>query len=375
MKFTVVLSSILLVLGLSSCTKKDSNTIDVGHFGSMTGADATFGQSTDEGIRLAFDLQNEKGGVKGKKLVLHTEDNQGKDDETVTVVNRLIEQKKVIALLGEVASGRSRVAAPIAQNKKIPMITPSSTNPVVTEVGDYIFRTCFIDPFQGTVMAKFAFENLKLRKVAVMREVSSPYSVGLADFFVKSFTEMGGQIVGDFSYQTTDVDYKAQLTQIKSKNPDGLFIPGYYTQVGLISRQARDMKLDVPLMGGDGWDSPKLFEIGKESVNGAYFSNHYSTDSKEPAAIEFMSKFKAKYNKNPDGLSAAGYDAAQVLIAAMNAAPEITASAIRDQLAQIKDFPGATGNITINAQRNAVKSAVVVQVDGASNKFITTINP
>lgn len=375
MKFFVLTSLIPLVLGLASCTKKESDTIEVGHFGSMTGADATFGQSTDEGIRLAFELQNAKGGVKGKKLVLHTEDNQGKDDETVTVVNRLIEQKKVIALLGEVASGRSRVAAPIAQNKKIPMITPSSTNPVVTEVGDYIFRTCFIDPFQGTVMAKFAHDNLKLKKVAILREVSSPYSVGLADFFVKSFTAMGGEIVGDFSYQTTDVDYKAQLTQIKSKNPDGLFIPGYYTQVGLISRQARDMKLNIPLMGGDGWDSPKLFEIGKESVNGAYFSNHYSTDSVEPAAIEFMAQFKTKYNKNPDGLSAAGFDAAKVLISAMESAPEISATAIRDQLAKIKDFPGATGKITINEQRNAVKSAVVVQVDGANNKFITTINP
>jgi branched-chain amino acid transport system substrate-binding protein len=242
-------------------------------------------------------------------------------------------------------------------------------------VGDYIFRTCFIDPFQGSVMAKFAMENLKAKKVAILREVSSDYSMGLADFFVQTFTSMGGEIVADVSYQGTDVDYKAQLTQIKGKGPDAIFVPGYYTQVGLIARQARDMGISATLLGGDGWDSPKLFEIGKEAVNGGYFSNHYSTESTDPAAIELMSKFKTKYNKSPDGLSAAGYDAARVLAKAIELAVDASPKAIRDALATIKNFPGATGNITINEQRNAVKSAVVVQVEGTVNKFVSSVNP
>jgi branched-chain amino acid transport system substrate-binding protein len=376
MKKVFLLSAALVTaLSVISCTKKSTNEIVVGHFGSMTGSEATFGQSTDEGIRLAFDEINAKGGIKGKKVKLVTMDNQGKAEEAASVVTRLIEQEKVLALLGEVASTRSLAAAPIAQTKKVVMITPSSTNPKVTQVGDYIFRVCFIDPFQGTVMAKFAAENLKVKKVAVLRDVKSDYSVGLADFFTQKFKELGGEVIADMSYQSSDVDFKAQLTQIKSKNPEALFIPGYYTEVGLIARQAREVGLKVPLMGGDGWDSPKLYEIGQEAVNGGFFSNHYSTESTDPAAVEFMTKYKAKYNKAPDGLSAAGYDDALVLIKAMESASELSSDSIRSALAQIKDFPGATGKITINEQRNATKSAVVVQVQGASNKFITTVNP
>jgi branched-chain amino acid transport system substrate-binding protein len=371
----LALSALLALSLLTACTKKTSNEIVIGHFGSMTGSEATFGQSTDEGIRLAIDEANAAGGIKGKKIKLITMDNQGKPEEAAAVVTRLIEQEKVVALLGEVASSRSLAAAPIAQSKKVPMLTPSSTNPKVTEVGDFIFRACFIDPFQGTVMAKFAQENLKVKKVAILRDVKSDYSVGLADFFTSKFKELGGEIVADLSYQSQDVDFKAQLTQIKSKNPEAIFIPGYYTEVGLIARQARELGLKVPLMGGDGWDSPKLSEIGKDAVNGAYFSNHYSTESTDPAAIEFMAKFKAKYNKQPDGLSSVAYDATRMLLKAIENSPEVKATAIRDQLAQIKEFAGATGKISIDEKRNAVKSAVVVQVQGNTNKYITTINP
>ncbi len=360
---------------LTGCTKKSGNEIVIGHFGSMTGSEATFGQSTDEGIRLAIEETNAAGGIKGKKIRLITMDDQGKAEEAASVVTRLIEQEKVVALLGEVASGRSLAAAPIAQNKKIPMLTPSSTNPKVTEVGNFIFRACFIDPFQGTVMAKFAFNELKLKKVAIFRDVKSDYSVGLADFFVKTFKELGGEIVGDASYQSQDVDFKAQLTQLKSLKPEGLFIPGYYTEVGLIARQARELGIKAVMLGGDGWDSPKLYEIGKDAINGSYFSNHYSTESTDPAAVEFLKKFKAKYNKSPDGLSSVAYDATRILMKAMESTTEINALAIRDQLASIKEFMGATGKISIDANRNAVKSAVVVQVHGTENKFVTTVNP
>lgn len=370
--FLVLSATLALQFG---CTKKNKNEIVIGHFGSMTGAEATFGKSTDEGIRLAVEEVNAAGGIKGKQIRLLTMDDQGKAEEAAAVATRLIEQEKVTALLGEVASSRSLAVAPIAQKKKVPMITPSSTNPRVTEMGDYIFRTCFIDPFQGLVMAKFAYENLKLRKVAVLRAVNSDYSMGLSKVFVEKFTGMGGQIVADTSYQSQDVDFKAQLTQIKSANPEGIFIPGYYTEIGLISRQAAELGIKVPLMGGDGWDSPKLFEIGQESINGNYFSNHYSNESTDPIAVEFMKKFKERFNKSPDGLSAAGYDAAKVLFAAMQRATDLSGPAIREAIASTKDFPGVTGTITINEQRNAVKSAVVVQVQGTTNKYITTINP
>lgn len=372
----ILAAAIVMLLFLAGCTRKNnSNEIVIGHFASMTGSEATFGQSTDEGIRLAIDEANAAGGIHGKKIKLITMDDQGKAEEAASVVTRLIEQEKVVALLGEVASSRSLAAAPIAQSKKIPMLTPSSTNPKVTQVGDYIFRACFIDPFQGTVMAKFAAENLKYKKVAILRDVKSDYSVGLADFFASKFKELGGEIVADVSYQGSDVDFKAQLTQLKSKNPEALFVPGYYTEVGLIARQARELGIKATLLGGDGWDSPKLSEIGKTAINGAYFSNHYSTESKEPAAIEFMAKYREKYGKQPDGLSSVAYDATKMLLKAIASAPEAKPEAIRDQLAAIKEFQGATGKITIDENRNAVKSAVVVQVQGSNNKYITTINP
>lgn len=364
----------VVALGLVGCTKSD-NEIRVGEFGSLTGNDATFGISTNKGVRLAFDEINEKGGIKGKKIKLITVDDEGKTEVAAQAVTRLITQEKVVAILGEVASSRSKAAAPIAQEYKIPMITPSSTNPEVTKVGDHIFRVCFIDPFQGFVMAKFASENLKVKKVAVLRDVKSDYSVGLADVFVADFKKMGGEIVADLSYQAGDVDFKAQLTQIRSKGPEAIFIPGYYTEVGLIAKQARDLGVKVPLLGGDGWDSSKLSEIGKEAVNGNYFSNHYTSESTDPVVQDFIKRFQTKFGETPDGLAAMGYDAAKVLAAAMERAHDLSSQAIRDEIAKTKDFAGVTGKITINENRDAVKSAVVVQVQGAVNKYVTTISP
>ncbi len=374
MKYLLITAA-LLGLSLSACTKKNDNEIVLGHFASMTGSEATFGISTDEGLRLAFEEANAAGGIKGKKIKLITMDDQGKAEEAAAVATRLIEQEKVLVLIGEVASSRSLAVAPLAQNKKVPMVSPSSTNPKVTEVGDYIFRTCFIDPFQGTVMAKFAFETQKYKKVAVLRDVKSDYSVGLADFFVTKFKSLGGDVVGDVSYQSGDVDFKAQLTKLKSLNPDAILIPGYYTEVGLIARQARELGYKGTFLGGDGWDSPKLSEIGQSAVDGAYFSNHFSNESTDPTAVEFMKRFQAKYNKTPDGLSSVAYDAGKIIIKALESATELTRENIRGELAKIKDFQGATGKISIDSNRNATKSAVVVQVQGKMNKFVTTVNP
>ncbi|MFZ4404196.1 MAG: ABC transporter substrate-binding protein [Pseudobdellovibrionaceae bacterium] len=375
MKKNILLAALLSTLMLIWGCTKNENEILIGEYGSLTGSDATFGLSTNKGVRMAFDEINDKGGIKGKKLKLLTLDNQGKNEESAAVVTRLITQSNVIAVIGEVASSRTKAAAPIAQKYKIPMISPSSTNPEVTKIGDYIFRVCFIDPFQGLVMAKFATENLKLKKVAILRDVKSDYSVGLADVFAAEIKKMGGEVVADLSYQAGDIDFKAQLTQIRSKNPEAVFIPGYYTEVGLIAQQSRQLGIKVPLLGGDGWDSSKLNEIGKEAINGSYFSNHYTTESTDPVVTEFIKKFKAKYNETPDGLAALGYDSAKILAAAIERASELTSEKIRDEIAKTKEFPGVTGKITINENRDAVKSAVVVQVMNADRKYITTVNP
>lgn len=366
----------LLIVSLSflSCTQK-TNEILIGEYGSLTGSEATFGLSTNKGIRLALDEINDKGGIHGKKIKLITLDDQGKNDEAAAAVTRLITQNKVVAIIGEVASSRSKAAAPIAQKYKVPMITPASTNPDVTKIGDYIFRVCFIDPFQGFVMAKFATENLKLKKAAILRDVKSDYSVGLADVFATEFKKMGGEISADLSYQSGDIDFKAQLTQIRSKNPEVIFIPGYYTEVGLIAQQVQQLGIKAKLLGGDGWDSTKLSEIGKSSVNGHYYSNHYTIESTDPLVVEFVNKYKAKYNEVPDAMSALGYDAAKILTAAIEKTQEINTQSIRDEIAKTKDFAGVTGKISLNEERNAVKSAAVVQVDGSNRKYITTISP
>ena len=224
-------------------------------------------------------------------------------------------------------------------------------------------------------MAKFAAETLKAKKVAVLTDVKSDYSVGLANFFKETFTKGGGQVVAEQSYSGGDIDFKGQLTNIKGAKPDVIFIPGYYTEVGLIAKQARQLGLKQTLLGGDGWDSEKLSEIGKDAVNGSYFSNHYTTESTDPTVKKFIDEFKAEFGSVPDGLAAMGYDAAKVLIDSLQRATELTPKALRDAIAQTKDFPGVTGKITLNEQRNAVKAAVVVQVDGPRNKYVTTVQP
>ncbi len=369
---------------LVSCAKKEvkmtssaptGNELLVGEVGSMTGGEATFGMSTHNGIVLAFEKVNAAGGVKGKTLKLISLDDQGKPEEAATAVTKLVTQDKVIAVLGEVASSRSLAMAPIAQQNRVPMITPSSTNPKVTEVGDFIFRVCFIDPFQGTVMAKFATETLKFKNVAILRDIKNDYSVGLANFFKETFEKSGGKITIDTSYSAGDMDFKSQLTTIRTKKPDAIFVPGYYTEVGLIARQAKELGLNVPLMGGDGWDSPKLKEIGGKAIEGSYFSNHYSEEDQSPHVQKFIAEYKAKYNIVPDGLAAMGYDAAIVLIDALNKAPEMTNTAIRDAIAHTKDFQGVTGMITLNEKRDPVKSAVVLKVADGRFKYQSTVKP
>ncbi len=380
----LALASVSL-LGLSACNKKEAaNEILIGEFGSMTGATATFGQSSRKGIDMAVDALNLSGGVLGKKFKVIVEDDQGKPEEAQTVVTKLISKDRVVAVLGEIASSNSLAAAPVAQSNRIPMISPGSTNPKVTMVGDYIFRVCFIDPFQGQVMAKFAANSLKLKNVAILRDIKSDYSVGLAKFFIENFTKMGGAIVADESYSQGDKDFTAQLTSIKAKNPEGIFIPGYYTEVGLIARQARKLGITVTLLGGDGWDSSKLWEIGGDALNGCYYSNHYSVDDPSPILQKFVKDYKARYagssDSIPDAMAALGYDAMLVLADAMKRANSVRPDSVRMALAQTKGFMGVTGNTTLDENRNAVKPAVVLEVKvdekgNGRNVFKETVSP
>ncbi|MEY4688475.1 MAG: hypothetical protein RIR76_2498 [Verrucomicrobiota bacterium] len=350
--------------------------IKVGEFASLTGKEAAFGQSSHKGTLLAVEEINAAGGVLGRKIQLITEDNQSKAGESATIAKKLISRDKVVALIGEVASMRSLEAAPIAQQFRIPMISPSSTNPKVTEIGNYVFRVCFIDPFQGVVMAKFARNSLKLKRVAVLTSVSSAYSVGLAKYFKERFTQDGGAIALEQRFTEGDKDFKAQLTAIKAANVDGIFLPGYYTEAALVCKQARDLGLNLPLFGGDGWEAPQLISIGGAAVEGTYYSTHYSPENKSPAVSGFVERFRKRWNNEvPDAMAALGYDAAMVLADAIKRAGTTDSAKLREALAATKNLPGVTGDTTLDAQRNASKAAVVIAVRDGKFKFLETVAP
>jgi len=359
--------------GGEKASSEGAEPIKVGHFASLTGDTATFGQSTDGGIRLAVEEINAAGGVLGRPLEVVSEDDRSVTEEARTAAQKLIQRDEVVALLGEVASSRSLAAAPEAQRAGVPMISPASTNPKVTEVGDYVFRTCFIDPFQGAVMARFAFEDLKARRVAILSDFKQDYSVGLADFFRKKFKELGGEIVADERYTSGDIEFRAQLTTIRAAKPEAVFVPGYYTELGLIAKQARELGLEVPLLGGDGWDSAKTLEIGGDAVEGYYFSNHYAADSDSPKVQDFVRRFEAKYGSKPDAMAALGYDAAGILADAIRRAGSTDGPALRDAIAATKDYDGVTGRITIDGERNARKDAVVLKIDGGRFRFFRSV--
>jgi branched-chain amino acid transport system substrate-binding protein len=376
--FTLALCGVLL---LSACNggagtaPAAATEIVIGEYGSLTGSTATFGISTKNGVDMAVDEVNAAGGLLGKKVRVVVEDDQGKPEEALVAVTKLISKDKVVAVIGEVASSNTKAAAPMAQQSMIPMITPSSTNPDITKIGDYIFRVCFIDPFQGFVMAKFAAQTMKYTKVAVFRDIKGAYSVGLADVFVENFKKMGGTIVADESYAEGDTDFNAQLTSMKSKNPQAIFIPGYYTEVGLIARQAKKQGLNVPLLGGDGWDSPKLIEIGGKALEGTFFSNHSSPDDPSPAIQKFNAAYKARFGAVPDALAGLGYDSAMVLFEAIKRAGTTDGPKLRDAIAATKGHAGVTGTITLNANRDADKPAVVLEIKDGKYAFKETISP
>jgi branched-chain amino acid transport system substrate-binding protein len=349
--------------------------IVIGEYASLTGGSASFGQSSHKGTALAIDEINTAGGVLGKKLKLITEDDQSQAGQPATIARKLISQDKAVAILGEVASSKSLEAAPICQQNKIPMISPASTNPKVTEVGDYIFRVCFIDPFQGTVMSKFA-QSKGWKNVAVLTDVKQDYSVGLAEFFIKDFKESGGQIVKEQKYSTGDKDFKPQLTSIKAAKPDAIFVPGYYAEVSLIAKQARLLGIKAPLLGGDGWVGDSLLKVAGNALDGSFFSCHFSSADKSPVVQGFVEKFKAKYNgETPDDMAALGYDSAMILADAIKRAGSTEPEKLRDAIAATKEHQGITGKITLDEHRNANKPAVILTIGNGGFDFVETVAP
>ena len=350
--------------------------IAVGEYASLTGGNATFGTSSHAGTALAIDEVNARGGVlNGVKLRLLTEDDQSKAGEPANIVKKFISNDKVAAVLGEVASSKSLEAAPICQTAGIPMISPASTNPKVTQIGDHIFRVCFLDEFQGKCIARFAATTLKAKKAGVLIDVKQDYSTGLAGFIKDNFTQAGGSIVAEKSYSSGDKDFKAQLTSIKAANPDVIFVPGYYTEVSEIARQARQLGIKVPLMGGDGWDSDRLVANGGTALEGDYFTDHFTSEDTSPMVQDFVKKYQAKYGKAPDAMAALGYDSALILADAIKRAGTPDADKLRAAIADTKDFQGVTGKITIDPNRNASKSAVMIEIKDKKFVSVAHIEP
>jgi branched-chain amino acid transport system substrate-binding protein len=368
--------SLSIGLMMSGCKQQSGDVIKVGEFASLTGKEATFGTSSHEGTLLAMEELNAAGGVLGKKIELITEDDLSKPGEAATVVNKLIARDGVAAILGEVASSRSLEAAPICQDNRIPMISPSSTNPKVTETGNFIFRVCFTDILQGRILATFAEKTLRAKKVALFTDVKSDYSKGLARYFKESFLASGGQIAAELDFNGGDKDFKAQLTAIKSSAPDAIFIPGYYTDVALICIQAKQLGVTVPIFGGDGWESEDLVKIGKEAVEGTYFSTHCAADSPGQTVKKFVEVYRKRFRgKSPDAMAMLGYDSALILADAMKRAGSTDGDKVRAALAATKDFGGVSGKITIDEKRDATKPMVILQVKGGEFRLVETVNP
>jgi branched-chain amino acid transport system substrate-binding protein len=362
-----ILISLLIVASLLTAfacqpTGTGSDKVRLGVFMSLTGSTANFGISTVNGIKMAAEEVNAAGGINGKQIDLLVQDDRSDASEAATIVTKFVTQDQVHAILGEVASSRSIAAAPIAQNAKIPMLTPSSTNPEVTKKGDYIFRSCFIDPVQGAAIAQFAARTLNAKRAAIMVDRKNDYSTGLESVIKEVFPKLGGQIVATQSYQEGDQDFNAQLTSLKGSNPEVIFVPGYYNDVGLIAKQARDKGITVPLIGGDGWDSAQLYAIGGSALDGSFFSNHYSPFDTDPKVQKFVNDYKTRYGATPDALAATAYDAAKIMFDAIKRANSLDGKAIRDALAATQSFPGVTGNVTFNENRDAVKPIVMIEI-------------
>lgn len=385
-KRTMILLAVLLVAAFvfAGCGDKEAggeeevteDVIRIGVYEPMTGDSAAGGQMTWEGIQLANELYPE---VLGKQVRLFLEDNKTDKVEAANAVNRLIEHHKVVAIIGSYGSSMSMAGGPVAQEKGIPVVGCSPTNPLVTLGNDYYFRVCFIDPFQGRVMAQYAFESLGAETAVIIRNVADDYAVGLGNYFQEAFVEFTGSedsILSVLDYQKGDQDFTAQLTTVKNLNPDVVFAPSSYGDSALMIRQARELGIQQPFLGGDTWEAPEFIEVGGEAVEGAVLSTHYSPEA-TPTAIseEFVQVYKEKFGKEANAFAALGFDAYMVILDAIERAGSAEPQAIRDALAATENFQGVTGIITLDENGDATKSAVILKVDNGEFRYLTTVNP
>lgn len=372
--------SITMVIGLFAGCKagnssgSDSGAIKIGVVLPLSGTVSAFGKSGQNGLKLLEDETNNAGGINGRKVQFIFQDDEGKPASAATVGTKLISSDNVVAIVGPLTSGCANSLGPIAVQNKIPMVTGTATNPQVTKAGEYVFRACFIDPFQGTVVSKFASEDLKATKAAVLYDNGNDYSKGLAEAFQANFEKLGGKIVASETYNTNDQDFNAQLTKIKVKNPEVIFLPDYYSTVGLIAKQARQLGITVPLLGGDGWDSTDLMKVGGDAVNNSYFSDHYSSDDTSAEVVKFKNDYKAKYNSDPDAMAVLNYDAGKILLNAIKAAGKTDGDSIKEALKKVNDTV-VSGKVSFDENRNAVKAAVLVKVENNKFNFVKKVNP
>lgn len=373
----------LLATGLvAGCGSSASKDIKIGVVYELTGNTASFGTAAANGAKLAFKEINANGGVLGKQIQIAVADNKGEPSESSNAMTKVISQDKVIAVTGFTTSSNGIAGSAVAEANKIPFVAAATTNPKVTldentgKVKDYTFRVCFIDPFQGTVGANFVLNSLKAKNAVVMIDNSSDYSKGLAKFFTEAFTKGGGKVAAEVAYLQKDQDFKTILTSIKASNPDVIYLPGYYEEVGKIIKQARELGITAPFVGGDGWDSPKLAEIGgNDALNNTFFTNHYSVEDNSPKSKAFLDAFKKEYGQVPDAMAVLGYDAAYALVDAIKRANSTESAKIREALASTKEFQGVTGSLTLNATHDAIKSAVIIEMKDGKQVYKETVKP
>lgn len=386
-KVVSIVMTVLFVGTLAGCGGAGTSTggsdgIKIGVVYELTGGTATFGNAAANGAKLAAKEINAKGGVLGKQIQLVVADNKSEPSESSNAMTKVITQDKVVAVTGFTTSSNAIAAASVAEANKIPFVTAAATNPKVTvdektgKVNENTFRVCFIDPFQGTVGANFVLNDLKLKSAAIMVDNSSDYSKGLASFFKDNFTKNGGAIVGEEAYLQKDQDFKTLLVKIKSLNPQVIYVPGYYEEVAKIVKQARELGITVPFVGGDGWDSPKLVEIGTPAaLNNTFFTNHYSVEDTSPASKAFVEAYKQEYGQIPDAMAVLGYDAMYVMVDAIKRANSAEPAKIREALAATKDFPAVTGKTSINESHDAVKAAVILEMKDGKQVYRSTVKP
>ncbi|MFJ7935717.1 ABC transporter substrate-binding protein [Sporosarcina sp. NPDC096371] len=392
-KFASVFATATLAVGLlAGCgTGEDADggssgsgggdTIKIGVNLELTGGVASYGTSEVSGIDLAVDEINDAGGIDGKEIEIVKVDNKSDPAEATSAALKLITKDKVVAIIGAATSGATVAQAEIANGNKVPLISPSGTSPTVTvkedgSVNEFVFRTSFIDPFQGTVAANFAAKELKVKNAVIYSDNSSDYSKGLAAAFKKDFEAAGGKVILEESYLGKDTDFRSTLTRIKSANPEFILIPGYYEEVGLIVKQAREMGIDVPLMGADGWDSPTLLKLaGADALNNTFTTNHYSSEDPDGIIQDFNKKFEEKYGKSPDAFNALGYDTVYLLADAIKRAGGPDSVKIKDALAETKDLELVTGLYSVDENHHPVKAATILEYKDGEQVFRAKVNP